>query len=91
MCAAIENKRQSLNSGMRALVVVGIVLASAVVPSSDEANAATCIALDFDGVGNRTARSAGPAVSLWGTELITAHTMHMQKTRASTLCTRERI
>ena len=64
MCAAIENKRQTLSSGMRTLVVVGIVLAGAVVPSSDKANAATCIAFDFDDVGNRTARSPGPVAPM---------------------------
>lgn len=60
MCAAIENKRQPHNSGMRALVVVSVMLAGAVVPSSDNANAATCIALDFDGVGNRTREIGRP-------------------------------
>ena len=39
-------------------------------PSSDKANAATCIALDFDGVGNRTARSVGPVAPMWGAGIV---------------------
>lgn len=73
MSSSNQQRPQPFNSGMRALVVVGIVLAGAVVPSSDKANAATCIALDFDGVGNRTARSAGPVAPMWGTAIWGCH------------------